>query len=199
MAKIHANALVETDEIGEGTCVWAFAHVMKGVRVGTNSNIGDHAFLETGAIVGNNVTIKNQVCIWEGVVIEDDVFIGPHATFTNDRFPRSPRMEQAKSRYESRDRWLCTTQVRRGCAIGAGAVICPGVELGMYSVIAAGAVVTKNVPPFALVIGNPARRVRDVCTCGEPLNEDWQSGTCGRCGEIGTKRMDRRNDCAGEL
>jgi len=193
MAKIHAQALVETDELGEGTCVWAFAHVMKGVRVGSNTNIGDHAFLETGAVVGNNVTIKNQVCIWEGIVIEDDVFIGPRVTFTNDRYPRSPRMEQVKVRYASRANWLCKTIVRRGCALGAGAVVCPGVELGMYSVIAAGAVVTKNVDPFALVLGNPARKVRDVCTCGEPLDGEWQSAQCSRCGEDGLDRLDRLN------
>ena len=191
MAKIHPNALVESEDIGEGTCIWAFAHVMKGVRIGKNSSIGDHAFLETGSIVGNNVTVKNQVCIWEGVEIQDDVFVGPRVTFTNDRFPRSPRMDQAKTRYASRDNWLCKTQVLRGCSIGAGVVICPGVELGMYSVVAAGAVVTKSVPPFALVMGNPARRVRDVCTCGEPLGGDWKSSTCARCGEIGTTRMAR--------
>jgi UDP-2-acetamido-3-amino-2,3-dideoxy-glucuronate N-acetyltransferase len=193
MARIHPQALVETDSIGEGSAVWAFAHVMKGVTIGRNANIGDHAFLETGAILGDNVTVKNQVCIWEGITIEDDVFIGPRATFTNDRYPRSPRMAEAKSRYESRENWLCRTVVRRGAAIGAGAVICPGVELGMYCVIGAGAVVTKNVPPFAMVLGTPAKVVCDVCSCGEPLSGNWRETTCSRCGEVGLQRQQRTN------
>jgi UDP-2-acetamido-3-amino-2,3-dideoxy-glucuronate N-acetyltransferase len=190
MAKVHPLALVESDQIGEGTSIWAFVHVMAGVQIGRNSNIGDHSFLETGAVVGNNVTIKNQVCIWEGVVIEDDSFIGPRVMFTNDRYPRSPRMEQAKERYTNRQNWLCHTLVRKGCAIGAGAVICPGIELGKYSVVAAGAVVTKNVPPFSMVMGNPARKVRDVCVCGEPLAGDWGRTECVRCGISGLERSE---------
>ena len=189
MPYIHPLAIVESDQIGVGTSIWAFVHVMNGATIGTNSNIGDHSFLETGAVVGNNVTIKNQVCIWDGVLIEDDVFIGPSVTFTNDRYPRSPRMEQAPSRYSSRDNWLDPTFVRRGCSIGAGAVICPGIELGFYSTIGAGAVVTKNVPAFALVIGNPARRVRDVCLCGEPLEGPWKETLCRNCGITGLDRL----------
>ena len=97
---IHPKALVDdADAIGSGTNVWAFAHVMAGARVGHHCNIGDHAFVETGAIVGNNVTLKNHVLIWEGITIEDDVFVGPGVIFTNDRFPRSPRMSSAKQRY----------------------------------------------------------------------------------------------------
>jgi UDP-2-acetamido-3-amino-2,3-dideoxy-glucuronate N-acetyltransferase len=190
MAKIHPLSLVESDQIGEGTSVWAFVHVMNGVCIGTNSNVGDHSFLETGAVIGNNVTIKNQVCIWEGITIEDDVFVGPRVMFTNDRYPRSPRMEQARQRYASRDNWLCETVVRKGCSIGAGAIICPGIELGKYSVIAAGAVVTKSVPPFTMVMGNPARRVRDVCLCGEPLDGKWEESHCQRCGITGFKRLE---------
>jgi len=194
MAKIHPQAIVESTDIGEGTAIWAFVHVMRGVRIGMNSNVGDHSFLETGALVGNNVTIKNQVCIWDGVVIEDDAFIGPRVVFTNDRYPRSPRMEQAKTRYGSRDNWLSETIVRKGCAIGAGAVICPGVVLGAYSVIAAGSVVTRTVLPFALVAGNPARQVRDVCTCGRPLVGPWKETACTSCGETGLERLERLKD-----
>jgi UDP-2-acetamido-3-amino-2,3-dideoxy-glucuronate N-acetyltransferase len=193
MSRIHAQALVESEDIGDGTSIWAFAHVMKGVRIGRNANIGDHAFLESGAVLGNNVTIKNQVCIWEGVVIEDDVFVGPLVTFTNDRYPRSPRMPEVKERYSSRENWLCQTWVRRGCAIGAGAVICPGVELGAYSVVGAGAVVTRSVPPFTMVYGNPARIMRDVCSCGEPLAAAWNVANCSRCGETGSQRLLRMN------
>lgn len=193
MTKVHPQALVETDEIGDGTAIWAFAHVMKGARIGSQCNVGDHAFIETGAEVGNRVTIKNQVLIWEGIKIEDDVFIGPRATFTNDRFPRSPRMPEAAQRYQSRDGWLSPTIVRRGCSIGAGAIICPGIELGAYSVIGAGAVVTRNVPPFALVVGNPAREIAHVCSCGQRLNGSWDSVRCDQCGEEGYNRAYRLN------
>ena len=106
IAIYHPAALVETDDIGAGTRVWAFAHVMRGARVGSNCNVGDHAFVEAGAVVGNNVTLKNNVCVWAGVTLEDDVFVGPNATFTNDRYPRSPRMPEAAARYETPERWL---------------------------------------------------------------------------------------------
>lgn len=191
MIKIHPQSLVESDQIGDRTAVWAFAHVMKGARIGTDCNIGDHAFVETGAEIGNRVTIKNQVLIWDGVKIEDDAFIGPRVTFTNDRFPRSPRMIEAMDRYSSRENWLSPTIVRRGCSIGAGAVICPGLELGQYSVIGAGSVVTRNVPPFALVMGNPAEVTSDVCTCGQRLNGRWEETRCDCCGEEGCNRADR--------
>lgn len=188
MARIHPTALVESNDIGESTNVWAMVHVMQGVRIGNGCNIGDHAFLETGAIVGNNVTIKNQVLIWEGIVIEDDVFVGPRVTFTNDRYPRSPRMAQASTRYQSKENWLEQTLVRRGCAIGAGAIICPGIELGAFSVIGAGAVVTRSVAPFTLVRGNPARHATDVCVCGQPLSGEWRITTCLKCGQTGCAR-----------
>lgn len=191
MVKIHPNALVESERIGEGTAVWAFAHVMAGAIVGCRCNIGDHTFIESGAIVGDNVTIKNQVLIWEGVTIEDNVFIGPRATFTNDKFPRSPRMPEALQRYATRQNWLSSTIVRQGCSIGAGAVICPGIELGAYCVIGAGAVVTKNVAPFSLVVGNPARHCRFVCSCGQPLDNAWNVAICNVCGESGCNREQR--------
>lgn len=194
MVRIHPQALVETEHIGHGTSVWAFAHVMSGARIGSACNIGDHAFIESGAIVGNNVTIKNQVLIWDGVTIEDNVFIGPRVTFTNDRFPRSPRMPEAKARYESRENWLACTIVRQGCSIGAGAIICPGIELGEFSVIGAGAVVTKDVAPYCLVLGNPARFYRFVCGCGKPLNGDWRFTDCPSCGQSGCNRGHGRKD-----
>jgi UDP-2-acetamido-3-amino-2,3-dideoxy-glucuronate N-acetyltransferase len=186
--KIHPQALVETDQIGIGTNVWAFAHIMKGAKIGSNVNIGDHAFVESGAYVGNNVTVKNQVCIWEGITIEDDVFIGPRVTFTNDRYPRSPRMPEAIARYAERGNWLATTLVRKGCSIGAAATICPGLELGAYSVIGAGAVVTRNVPAFALMLGTPARQAGVVCSCGQPLDGEFDVALCRFCGETGAMR-----------
>ena len=153
---IHPTALVESDQIGEDTNIWAYAHVMDGAVVGQNCNVGDHAFIERGAIIGDNVTIKNGVCIWDGVEIEDAAFIGPNVTFTNDRIPRSPRMPSSASRYITRT-WLEKTLVRYGVSIGAAATICPGIELGDFSMVGAGAVVTKDVAPFSLVAGVPAR------------------------------------------
>lgn len=187
--KFHPTALIESDQIGEGTRIWAYAHVLSGARIGRNVNIGDHAFVEGGAIVGDNVTIKNQVLIWDGVTIEDDVFIGPRVTFTNDRHPRSPRMAAVRPRYASRDNWLAPTIVRRGCSIGAGATICPGLEIGAFSMVGAGAVVTRSVEPFSLVTGTPARKIGDVCTCGQRLDGLFDDVACTHCGQDARQRL----------
>lgn len=186
---IHHTALVESEEIGQATNVWAYAHVMRGARIGCNVNVGDHAFVERGAKIGNNVTLKNRVCVWEGITIEDDVFVGPCVTFTNDKYPRSPRMSKVQQRYSARENWLERTLVRRGCSIGAAATIAPGIELGMFSMVAAGAVVTKSVPAFALVCGTPARYVADVCSCGQKLSGGYQTATCEHCGETPAERL----------
>jgi UDP-2-acetamido-3-amino-2,3-dideoxy-glucuronate N-acetyltransferase len=187
----HPAALVESDDIGAGTRVWAFAHVMRGARVGARCNIGDHAFVETDAIIGDNVTLKNNVCVWAGVTLEDDVFVGPNATFTNDRHPRSPRMPQAAARYESTERWLLPTIVERGASIGANATIVPGVRLGRYCMIAAGSVVTADVRPFAVVMGAPARAVGNVCRCGQKLLSDYRTTSCDACGETPQMRCEQ--------
>ena len=186
---IHPTALVETEQIGDSTHVWAYAHVMQGAQVGNHVNIGDHAFVEGGAIIGDRVTLKNRVCVWEGVTIEDDVFVGPCVTFTNDKNPRSPRMEKARARYATREAWLVTTLVRRGCSIGAAATLVPGIELGAFSMIGAGSVVTKDVPPYALVCGSPARRVADVCSCGQKLSGPFDQTTCPHCHETPADRL----------
>jgi UDP-2-acetamido-3-amino-2,3-dideoxy-glucuronate N-acetyltransferase len=143
---IHPLALVESDEIGSGTRVWAFAHVMPGARIGADCNICDHTYIEGGVVVGDRVTLKSGVYLWEGLRIEDDVFIGPQATFTNDLRPRS------RAPFE-----LLQTTIERGASIGAGAVILPGLVIGAGSMVGAGAVVTRNVPADATVVGNPAR------------------------------------------
>jgi UDP-2-acetamido-3-amino-2,3-dideoxy-glucuronate N-acetyltransferase len=179
----HPTALVESDDIGRGTRVWAFAHVLRGAQVGRNCNIGDHAFVENGAILGDNVTLKNNVCVWMGITLEDDVFVGPNVAFTNDRQPRSPRMREVGMRYATTEQWLLPTVVERGASIGANATIIPGLRLGRYCMVGAGAVVTGDVPPFALVVGAPARIVGYVCRCGQKLMDSYRTATCDVCGE----------------
>lgn len=179
---IHPAAIVESKDIGEGTRIWAYAHVMAGACVGRNCNVGDQCFIESGAVVGDNVTIKNGSLIWEGVTIEDGVFVGPNVLFTNDLYPRSARLAQAQDRYRDKKSWLLPTVVKCGASLSAGAVILPGVTIGEYSVVAAGAVVTRDVPPHALVKGSPARAGGWVCECGERLAILHGLGICAKCG-----------------
>ena len=142
----HPEGRVESSEIGAGTRVWAFAHILKGARVGADCNICDHTFIEGGAVVGDRVTVKCGVQLWDGVTLEDDVFVGPNATFTNDPFPRSGRQPAEFTR----------TLVRHGASIGANATLLPGVTVGAGAMVGAGSVVTQDVPARAIVMGNPA-------------------------------------------
>ena len=167
---IHHKALVETDAIGEGTRVWAFAHVLKNVVIGSHCNIGDHAFIESGVSIGNNVTIKNGVCIWQHVHVADNVFFGPNAVLTNDLAPRS----------RDTDWTPVETWIEEGVTIGANATVVCGVRLGARCLIGAGAVVTHDVRPHELVYGNPARHGGWVCFCARPLKPG--NATCERCG-----------------
>ncbi|HEU4945092.1 MAG TPA: WxcM-like domain-containing protein [Solirubrobacterales bacterium] len=144
---VHERGLCESDEVGPGTRIWAFAHVLPGARVGADCNICDGVFIENGVTVGDRVTIKSGVQLWTGVELEDDVFVGPNATFTNDPFPRSRQYLEEYAR----------TVVRAGASIGANATILPGLEIGQGAMVGAGAVVTRPVPPHAIVKGNPAR------------------------------------------
>ena len=180
---VHPRALCESEEVGGGSRIWAFAQVMKGAKIGKNCNIGGHSFVEGGAIIGNGVTVKNGVLIWEGINIEDGVFIGPNVLFTNDRYPRSPRCDHLKvaERYQEKSRWLVQTTIKKGASLGAGAIIGPGVTVGEFATIGAGAVVTKNVAPKTLVVGNPARPIGLVCECGIPYKEPNLGSSCD-CG-----------------
>src|SRR5208337_776160 len=155
----HPQSLVETQDVGSGTRIWAFAHVMKGVRLGANCNVGEHCYLESGVVVGDDVVIKNGVALWEGVTVENRAFLGPNCVFTNDLYPRS---KVVNNRVQ--------TVIREGASIGANATILCGHEIGRYSLIGAGSVVTHDVPDFALVTGNPARLKGYVCRCGERLS-----------------------------
>jgi len=144
---IHPQALCESAHIGEGTRVWAFAHVLPGAVVGRDCNLCDGVFIENDVRIGNRVTVKCGVQLWDGVTLEDDVFVGPNATFTNDAFPRSLQRPAAFLR----------TTIERGASIGANATILPGLTVGRGAMVGAGAVVTRSVPPWAVVAGNPAR------------------------------------------
>jgi UDP-2-acetamido-3-amino-2,3-dideoxy-glucuronate N-acetyltransferase len=168
---VHEKGLCESDDVGPRTRIWAFAHVMKGAVVGADCNVGDHAFIERGATVGDRVTVKNAVLVWEGVTVEDEVFLGPSMVFTNVRDLRSalrPRPEE-----------FLPTRVRRGAAIGANATIVCGVTVGERALVGAGSVVVADVPAYALVVGNPARRVAWICICGQRLGEELAC-ICGR-------------------
>ena len=160
-AFVHPQALCESPHLGAGTRVWAFAHVLPEARIGADCNICDHVFIENDVLVGDRVTIKCGVQLWDGVRLEDDVFVGPNATFTNDIFPRSKQYPQA----------FAHTQVRRGASIGANATILPGVTIGSRAMVGAGAVVTRNVPPNAVVVGNPAKIVGYVDTVSHAASE----------------------------
>ena len=178
---IHPQALVESEDIGAGTRIWAFAHVMAGAHIGKNCNIGDHCFIESGASIGDNSTVKNGSMVWEGVSLADGVFVGPGVVFTNDLHPRSPRLPEVGSRYGEKRGWLCPTKVERGATLGAGAVILAGVTVGEYAMSAAGAVVTKSVGSYVLVLGNPARQRGWVCRCGQKLTFRRGRAICREC------------------
>ncbi|MCR5940311.1 isomerase [Ochrobactrum sp. XJ1] len=143
---LHKNAICESEAVGDGTRVWAFAHVLSGAVIGKNCNVCDGVFIENDVVVGDDVTIKCGVQLWDGLRIGDRVFIGPNATFANDRFPRSKEYPQK----------FLQTFVEAGASIGANATILPGIRIGRGAMVGAGAVVTKNVPAHAVVVGNPA-------------------------------------------
>jgi acetyltransferase-like isoleucine patch superfamily enzyme len=173
--QIHPSAQTQGASIGSGTRVWQFCVILPEAQIGCDCNICAHVLIESDVVIGSRVTIKSGVQLWDGTRIEDDVFIGPNATFTNDRAPRSKKAR----------RKLLVTRVQRHATIGANATILPGLTIGKAAMVSAGAVVTRNVLDYALMIGNPARRKGWVCLCGETLRDAALSCQCG-------KRYERR-------
>jgi UDP-2-acetamido-3-amino-2,3-dideoxy-glucuronate N-acetyltransferase len=169
---VHALACCESDDVGPRTRVWAFAHVLAGARIGADCNVGDHAFVEGGAVVGDGVTIKNGVLLWSGVTVEDEVFLGPGAVFTNDASPRA-------SDPKGPGGWRATL-VRRGATVGANATVLSGLTIGPWAMVGAGSVVTGDVGAHALVVGNPARQAGWACRCGRTLPGELACDACGR-------------------
>jgi acetyltransferase-like isoleucine patch superfamily enzyme len=173
----HPTAIVESETIGEGTRIWHFAHVRRGAKIGKNCNIGKSAYVDIDAEIGNNVKIQNFVSVYRGVTIEDDVFVGPSATFTNDLYPRAFIWDEEH---------VSITRIGRGASIGANATLVCGITVGEYAMIGAGSVVAEDVPAFALVIGNPGRQKGWVCYCGHRLKEEAKDGAyrCPTCGKV---------------
>jgi acetyltransferase-like isoleucine patch superfamily enzyme len=149
---VHDFALLESEHVGSGTRIWAHAHILHGACIGADCNICDQTFIENDVIIGDRVTIKSGVHIWDGARIEDDVFIGPNVAFTNDRYPKSKEYPKT----------FLNIVIQKGASIGANATLLPGITIGENAMVGAGAVVTRNVPANALVMGNPARIVRTL-------------------------------------
>ena len=171
---VHPKGICEAEDIGPGTRIWAFAHVMKGAHIGSECNIGEGAFVESGAVLGDRVTVKNGVCVWDGVTVEEGAFLGPGCILTNRRRPRS-----RQGRGQPKEPWD-PILIRRGASIGAGAVLVCPLEVGRFALVGAGAVVTGDVPDYGLVVGNPARRTGWVCRCGAGLDPELRCRDCNR-------------------
>jgi UDP-2-acetamido-3-amino-2,3-dideoxy-glucuronate N-acetyltransferase len=170
---IHPLAIVETRCIGAGTRIWGWSHVQEAVSIGASCNVGEHCFIENGVKIGDRVVVKNGISLWEGTLVGNDVFLGPHAVFSNERYPRSGFPKT----YDP-------IIIEDGASIGAGAILAPGVKIGRYATVGAGAVVSRSVTAHALVHGNPARFQGWMCVCGLKLpgceGMDRVSCTCRR-------------------
>ncbi|MFF2273372.1 WxcM-like domain-containing protein [Agromyces sp. NPDC058136] len=182
---VHSHAICESTTVGRGTRIWAFSHVLPGASIGADVNINDHVFVENDVVIGDRVTLKSGVQVWDGIRLGDDVFVGPNVTFTNDPFPRSKQYPEA----------FAVTTIEAGASIGGGAVILPGIRVGRRAMIGAGSVVTKDVPPHAIVVGNPARIVGYE---GATARRDAEPGSAARLVE-GLTLLRTVSDIRGDL
>lgn len=172
--QIHTYALIDDGaNIGAGTRIWAFSHILSGAIIGEDCNICDHTFIEGNVTLGNGVTVKCGVYLWDGVTAEDNVFIGPAAVFTNDLKPRSKQYPDA----------FAKTLLKNGCSIGANSTIVAGITIGAWSLVGAGSVVTKSVPDYGVVWGNPARIQYWMCECTKKMNFDVSNKFTCQCGK----------------
>jgi len=170
---VHESSYIdEPCEIGEGTKIWHFSHIMQNCKIGERCNIGQNVVVSSSVVLGNNVKVQNNVSIYTGVICEDDVFLGPSMVFTNVINPRSHIVR--KSEYKQ-------TLVKKGASIGANATIICGNTIGEYAFIGAGAVVTKDVPPYALILGNPGKVAGWMCECGVKVKFEGDNGECPTC------------------
>ena len=177
---IHPSSIVDTNQVGANTRVWAFVHILEGAKIGKECNICDHVIIENDVVVGDFVTVKSGVYIWNSVVIEDHVFVGPNVSFTNDIYPRSKAYLHQYPK----------TIIKKGASIGAGSVLIAGIEIGSFSMIGAGSVVTRNVGNYELVMGNPARPDGYICKCAKKLKVESNqilNCTCGLSYQITEK------------
>jgi UDP-2-acetamido-3-amino-2,3-dideoxy-glucuronate N-acetyltransferase len=182
--EIASTAVVAEDAIlGPATRVWHFAQIREGARIGARCTIGKGVYVGAGVVVGDHCKIENNASLFEGLTVEDWVFIGPHAVFTNDRTPRATNPDG--SLQTAADWTIGKTTVHRGASIGAAAVIIPGLDIGRYAMVGAGAVVTHDVPAHAVVVGNPARQTGWTCVCGRERPSSGPRGEeelrCARC------------------
>jgi len=179
---VHPTALVEAGvDIGPGTSVWDSVHIRGPATIGAECIIGEKSYIAYGVTIGDRVKVNAFVYICTGVTIEDGVMLSAGAIFTNDRYPRAATSDLSQLRSSEPDEQTLETTVRQGATIGAGAIIGPGIEVGQFAMVGMGAVVTRSVPDFTLVAGNPARRIGAVCRCGQPLT-DGPETTCEACG-----------------
>jgi len=184
---VHESSYVdEPCTIGKGTKIWHFTHIMPNCKIGENCNIGQNVVISSGVTLGNNVKIQNNVSVYTGVYCEDDVFLGPSCVFTNVINPRS---------HVSRKDEYKETLVQRGASIGANATIVCGNRIGRYALIGAGTVVTKDVPDYALMVGNPARQLGWMCQCGEKINFKENDAVCTVC----SKQYSKTDNCVREV
>lgn len=183
MLSIHPTALVATQAIGDGTRIWAFVNILAGARIGRDCNICDRCFIENDVVLGDRVTVKCGVSLYDALTLEDDVFVGPGVIFSNDPRPRSGHHRESYPR----------TLVREGSSLGAGAILLPGLTVGRFAMVGAGSLLTRDVPDFALVYGSPAQVHGHVCRCGKTLRFENGTAACA-CG-----RRFRRDPAAGDV